>query len=143
MSVYRKFDQYPRSRSDVHADTTIQGPLRATSRKIVGIEDRKHLRKAAPATMPLPFAFKWVATLPPNVRPTALLRQYPRIANLIAAAWRDPKAFDTYMESLLTDKRGNRRGFSPEILNELVAVQRYYNIHKDDVSVWHTVGKRG
>ena len=87
---------------------------------------------------------KWVETIPPNVRPNALLRQYPRIANLIAAAWKDHKAFSSYMESLLTDKRGNRKGFPPEVLNELVALQRFYEMrNKDDNSVWSDVRRRG
>jgi hypothetical protein len=93
--------------------------------------------------MLLPPTWKWVESLPPNIRPSALLRQYPRIANLVAAAWGDRKSFDTYMDSLLTDKRGNRQGFPPEVLKDLAELRRFYDVAKDDTSVWHTVRKRG
>jgi hypothetical protein len=105
--------------------------------------DGKDLRRAAPASIVLPPTWKWVESLPPNIRPSALLRQYPRIANLIAAAWGDRKSFDTYMDSLLADKRGNRKGFPPEVLKDLAELRRFYDVAKDDTSVWHTVRKRG
>jgi len=91
----------------------------------VGVEEHKHLRKAAPANIALRRTLMWVASLPPTVRPTALVRRFAGIANLIAATWGDEKAFDTYMESLLTDKRGNRKGLPPHVVGELVALQRY------------------
>jgi hypothetical protein len=83
--------------------------------------------------------------LPPDVRPTALLRLHARIANLIAATWGDPKAFGTYMESLLRDTRGNRQGFPPEIVAELVALKQYYDKREEDdhIIIWQSAGKRG
>ena len=66
--------------------------------------------------------------LPPDVQPTALLRLYARIANLIVATWRDPKAFGAYMDSLLHDKRGNRRGYSSEVDAELVTLKRPHDV---------------
>ncbi|HKE40146.1 MAG TPA: hypothetical protein VKG21_09935 [Casimicrobiaceae bacterium] len=53
----------------------------------------------------------------------ALMRQFARVANLIAATWGDLEAFETYMESLLTDKRGNRKGFPPDVVAELSALE--------------------
>jgi hypothetical protein len=47
------------------------------------------------------------------------------------------------MESLLTDKRGNRKGFPPEVLTELMALQRYRDSLAEDDLAWDTVGKRG
>jgi hypothetical protein len=47
------------------------------------------------------------------------------------------------MDSLLTDKRGNRQGFPPEVLKDLAELRRFYDVAKDDTSVWHTVRKRG
>ena len=144
VSIYRKVDLYPRS--DVYANETLEEelvPPRTTSRMHVGLEEHKHLRKTAPANMPLPRTLTWVASLPPNVQPTALLRRYARIANLIAATWEDPKSFDAYIESLLTDTRGSRRGFPSDVLSELVALQRYYDILRKDDSPWSIVGKRG
>jgi hypothetical protein len=151
MSIYRKMEPFRRPQSDVHAEDTIQKwPVsqRTASANAGGVGgkagDGKHQRRGAPANVLIPPTLKWVETLPPNVRPTALLRQYPRIVNLIAAAWRDPQSFDTYMDSLLTDKRGNRKGFPSEILNELDALRRYHEArNKDDNSVWGDVRRRG
>jgi len=109
----------------------------------VGLEEQKHLRKVAPANVPLRRTLTWVAGLPPDVQPTALVGHFARIANLIAASWGDRKTFDAYMESLLTDKRGNRKGFPPEALTELMALQRYRDGLEDDDLGWDTVGKRG
>jgi hypothetical protein len=89
-------------------------------------EQHQHLRKAAPTGIPLKRTLKWMENLPAEVRPTELLRLYARVANLIAASWRDAKTFDTYMESLINDKRGNRRGFPPSIRAELMALKHYY-----------------
>ena len=83
--------------------------------------------------------------MPPDVRPTTLLRLHARIVNLIAATWRDPKAFGTYMESLLCDMRGNRLGFPPKIVAELVALKHYYDTRGLDENdfTWQGVRKRG
>src|SRR5580765_3129132 len=138
MSIYRKFEPYPLPRSDVHAEDTIEkwpAPKRAAPPSSEGPKDPKQQRRWAPANILVPPTVKWVESLPPNIRPNTLLRQYARIANLIAAAWKDPKAFDSYMESLLTDKRGNRKGFPKDVMEELIALQRYHAVrNKDDNS---------
>ena len=116
MSIYRD-DVY----RDVHTIRP-QIPRSDLQRFDVEQEGHRHLRKAGPANTPLPRTLAWFASLPSEVQPSALLRQYPRITNLIAATWGDSKAFDSYMESLLTDKRGNRRGFPRDVLRELGAL---------------------
>ena len=146
MSIYRKSEIYPPPRSDVHAEDTIQkwpAPKRAAPPGGAGSKDPTQLRRYAPANVLIPPTVKWVESLPANVRPNTLLRQYARIANLIAAAWKDRQAFDSYMQSLLTDKRGNRKGFPKAVMDELIALQRYHAMHnKDDNSVWSDVGRR-
>jgi hypothetical protein len=79
--------------------------------------------------------------LPPDVQPTALLRLYARIDNIIVATWRDPKAFGAYMDSLLHDKRGNRRGYSSEVDAELVALKRPHDVGRQ-VSINGCYGAR-
>ncbi len=74
----------------------------------------------------LPPAFKWLAGLPPDVRPMALARQYPRIANKLAECWKDPKRFGYYIGELMIDHRGTRKGFPLEIVVELGALRQYY-----------------
>jgi len=84
------------------------------------------LRRQMPMGEPLPITFRWMAKLPRRVRPFALLRQYPRIANMMAGMWPDPQAYHAYLHDLLTDRRGNRQGFPPEIVQELFALRVHY-----------------
>src|SRR5438046_638952 len=64
----------------------------------------KFVRKAAPSNTPFPSTFRWIASLPREVRPLALLKQFPRIANMLAQAWHDPAQFREYMFDLLIDR---------------------------------------
>jgi len=70
--------------------------------------------------------FKWLATLPPKVRPMATARRYPRIVNRIGDLWAHCEYTRLYLQSLLNDRRGGRRGFPGAIRQELEAVQQYY-----------------
>ena len=127
MSTDRAFDI--ETSNDLSADDTTAEKLvpRGTSRMDIGSEEYKHLRRAEPACKPLPRTLKWVASLPPNVQPTALLRHFPRIANVIAATWGHSISLRSYMDCLFSDRRGTRQGFPPEVLRELVALKHYHN----------------
>ena len=83
------------------------------------------LRKAQPSNEPLPCTFRWMATLPHNVEPLALLRRYPRIANAIALTWNEPHSLQTYFEELLVDHRGHRQGLPKAIRQELLALRAF------------------
>src|SRR6516165_8990328 len=96
---------------------------KATQRSLPG--EYGHLRKATPANTLFRSTLAWVESLPPELRPVALMRDFARIANLIAATWDDLEGFESYMASLLTDKRGNRKGFPPDVRAELVALGQY------------------
>ena len=108
-------------------------------------EAYKHLRKGQPANIPLPRTKAWFESLPPRTRPSALMRQFPRIANLIAAAWDDLVQFETYMDSLLTDKRAGRKGFPSDVIAELGALDVYRHTVRESASTiaWSDVGRRG
>lgn len=95
------------------------------------VEACKHLRKNQPANIALPRTKAWLESLPLKVRPSALMRQFPRIANLLAAAWGDVVLFEACIDSLLTDKRGGRKGFPGAVITELGALDIYR----------HTVGE--
>jgi hypothetical protein len=131
MSCYRKFAPSLANandvRSDVYALETMKTSLvrRLSSQIHAGVDEYQHLRKATPVNTLLPRTARWIESLPPRVRPVVLVRQFARIANLIAATWGNVEHFENYMESLLTDKRGNRRGFPPEVLAELSALEVY------------------
>ncbi len=68
----------------------------------------------------------WLASLPPNVRPLALATRFPRVANRIAQEWAEPSACRRDFEELVYDNRGNRKGFPPDVLDELLALRDYY-----------------
>ncbi|MHA7681643.1 hypothetical protein [Cupriavidus sp. PET2-C1] len=70
-------------------------------------------------------ALKWLAVLPPQVRPLELCRSYPRIGNQLAALWVDPAALSAYLADLLIDKRGGRQGFPDGIALELSQLQEH------------------
>lgn len=128
MSIFRllSVDLHSDTQEDAIEEETVAA-RNTVSRMSVDHEEYKHLRNAVPADKPLPRTLKWVATLPPNVQPTALLRQYARIANVIAATWWHPTSLRSYLDCLFSDNRGNRRGFPPEVLNELIALKRYHD----------------
>ena len=145
MSVYRRFDRLPSN--DIYAHSA-EGKTPAQTQPTsphgaLPKEDYKSLRKAAPASTPLPRTLEWIASLPPDVQPTALLRHYPRIANVIAAVWRDPKSLQSYMDCLFSDHRGNRQGLPPEVLHDLLALREYYeSLDAEHSLAWTVVHKR-
>jgi hypothetical protein len=149
MSTNRKFAPALRSvndiRSEVYAIETMKQSLvqRLSPQLRIERDEYKHLRKADPAHTPLRRTLEWVESLPPRVRPMALMRRFARVANLIAATWGHLEHFETYMESLLNDKRGNRKGFPPDVLAELVTLEVYRLAIEKRGSAWADVSKRG
>lgn len=87
--------------------------------------DRRRFRGPGQLTQPLPAAMRWADLLPSEVQPRALLRYFPRIANSLARSWADRFASATYLDDLVTDRRGNRQGFPPAIQHELLRLQDY------------------
>jgi hypothetical protein len=116
MSIYRKYDREPPS--DVHAK-----PLRRATEPAPAPAAQ---RRGEPAGEALAATLRWAAKLPPDVRPMNLLRQFPRIANFMAAAWSDPDALRPYLDTLFVDRRGDRQGFPPDIMAELFALRGYF-----------------
>lgn len=93
----------------------------------------KALRKPQPPEVLQRLAFSWLARLPEKVRPIELGRVYPRIANRLAAIWIDPSVTAKYLEDLLVDGRGGRRGFPTAIDQELRKL-RYHHTQVSDFS---------
>src|SRR6185369_9188947 len=85
--------------------------------------------------------FKWLATLPASARPMNTARQFPRIANRIGDLWGHCEYTRLYFQSLLIDHRKGRKGFPPEVRQELVALQRYYfeNFSNLPAILWNAV----
>ena len=82
-------------------------------------------RRAKPINQALPATLKWFESLPPEIQPTALLREFPRIANGIARVWNDAPALEAYLDSLLVDRRGGRRGFPGDVHHEVLSLREY------------------
>jgi hypothetical protein len=150
LSIYRKFDAMRLPSNDVYAHTgpsskQLESAVTPPQQPSQGEEqERKRQRKAAPANVPLPRTLSWAEDLPSSVKPTALLRQYARIANVFAATWNDPKALNSYMNCLLRDDRGNRKGLPPDILREVLALREYHaTVNAEHSSSWAVLRKRG
>jgi hypothetical protein len=134
MSIYRKFDREPSS--DVHARPvkreTAPGEAAPTPQ-----------RRRAPTDEALPQTLTWAAKLPRDVRPIELLRAFPRIANLLAANWTEPTLLRPYIDELFVDRRGNRKGFPPQVMEELFALRGYYEeMHPSTGKRWDLANKR-
>ena len=132
MSIYQSRPKRPIN--DFAGQPTTLGatpPLaRSFPRPPVSSEDCAQLRKAKPVNYMLPISVKWFESLPVTVRPRALVRQYPRIANLIALQWNNAVALRAYFDDLLTDHRGTRKGFPADVFHDLQALRKhYYSLH--------------
>jgi hypothetical protein len=78
-----------------------------------------------PLDQQLPATARWAAGLPSEIQPLALLQRFPRIANHLARVWHDDTELQAYLDDLLTDRRGGRRGFPPEIHHELLMLREH------------------
>ncbi|TMH08550.1 MAG: hypothetical protein E6H58_13270 [Betaproteobacteria bacterium] len=67
----------------------------------------------------------WIMGMPPELRPAVLADRYPRVVNMVAAAWTDVERCITTLDELIVDHRGGRKGFSVEVDSELRALRRY------------------
>lgn len=135
MSIYRKFTRD--SLSDIHAK-----PLPRDNP--AGDAATASQPQGTPGDEPPPMTVAWAVKLPRGVRPLALLRAFPRIANFLAANWSDEKAVRPYLDELFVDQRGNRQGFPPEVIAELFALRSYYeDRHPALGKTWENQFKRG
>lgn len=65
-------------------------------------------------------AVKFLSTLEGKDYPQALAESFPRIVNTIVELHKDRAKLKSYLDSLLSDTRGGRKGFS---LNVLMNIQ--------------------
>ena len=65
----------------------------------------------------------WLLALPPSLRPDRLSRDFPRIVNDLASAWRAPLECHAALDRLLNSARRGRQGFPAAVLVELVALR--------------------
>jgi hypothetical protein len=112
-------------------------PVYSTSRPAVSWEGR---RKPAAAESLRTATLQWLLKLPPHVQPRHLQVRYPRIANRLAADWDRVAACEPYLESLLTDKRGGRKGFPLNVAQEIASLRdHYFRLHHKNLTPWDHV----
>jgi hypothetical protein len=139
MSIYRSFKRSPRS--DVHhvaehvskpAESDTVAPAAPKPQK-----DWTRLRKAQPADTLFPSSVRWMESLPVDVRPKALAASYPRIVNMLARLSPGAAPFTEYLNELLVDRRGGRKGFRLDVLEELHTLREYYaTLNPAQIAVW-------
>ena len=131
MSIYRRFKSA--ARDDLHYFSTQRASHELASRPEIESLAR---RKANPCEEFLTTTARWYASLPLVVQPEVLRARFPRIANGLAAGWHDRDTTRRYLDDLLTDRRGGRRGFPADVLEELHRLKTFYealNPAPDDV----------
>lgn len=65
----------------------------------------------------------WAKALPPALRPVQLCSRYPRVANRLALCWPDLGLTMRLFDDLFVDRRGDRRGFPPDVKAELMLLR--------------------
>lgn len=73
--------------------------------------------------------FKWLATLPRELRPMESARRYPRIVNRLCDLWPHCEFTRLHFQSLLIDRRGDRRGLPAAVRQEIESLQDHYFRH--------------
>src|SRR5438552_15731244 len=67
-----------------------------------------------------------LAYIEESARPKELAAAFPRIVNHMAKLWKIPREMNRYLEELLTDTRGKRKGFPLNTLMALSTLNDYY-----------------
>lgn len=85
-------------------------------------------------------AVVWVMELPESVRPKQLALRYARLANKLCKLWGEPLKCERFLDDLMTDRRGGRKGFPLQVASELATLRDYYfKLHHHGKSAWEHV----
>jgi hypothetical protein len=123
MSIYRKLNPVPADNLH-YFERQRRGAIASAGQDA---SEWLQKRKAKPYEHLLVTTIAWRNALPLTLQPVALCERFPRIANGLASGWRDPEAMVRCFDDLLTDKRGGRRGFTGDVLEELYALKAHYD----------------
>lgn len=74
-------------------------------------------------------AWQWLDRLPVEVQPGGLVQQFPRNTNKLAELWTRPLYCEKYLNALVLDQRGSRKGFTPDLVKELAVLQTHFMNH--------------
>lgn len=72
-------------------------------------------------------AWKWLDGLPQELQPGGLVQRFPRITNKLAELWRRPGNCEKYLDALILDHRGSRKGFPPDVAREIALLKTHLN----------------
>ncbi len=121
------------------ARKALDGPAKSADKPATDV--RRHPETKNPVLLDATVA--WMAELPDAVRPGELAQRFPRLANSIAELWRRVARCEEYLDSLVVDQRGDRKGFPPVIAQELTALRTYYaELHPRQQSTWDLVERQ-
>jgi hypothetical protein len=82
-------------------------------------------------------------TLAWELRPLETAKAYPRIVNRIAELWKRPTHCEVYLQALMLDKRGRRKGFPPAVALEISTLASHYaKVYPYRHSIWDDVIKK-
>jgi len=87
---------------------------------------------------------RWLAALPEELGLVRLPAEYARIANELARRWAMPGDCLRYLDELVLDRRGSRRGFPLDVAIELSHLKSYYetDLHPTSQTVWDEITAR-
>ena len=71
--------------------------------------------------------FKKLFALAPERYPQKLESRFPRILNSILANWDSPHEQEAFLRDLVVDTRGNRQGFPPGVMEEILFISELYH----------------
>ncbi len=71
----------------------------------------------------------WLRRVPPRIHPRHLCRYHPHLANRLAQCWGDRNRVGQFMDDLLVDRRGGRKGLSARVKTELLCLERFHSQH--------------
>ena len=100
-------------------------PADASREKLDPVAPQARRSPPSPADMtPSSLVPRWMDSLPAEAQAHYLCARFPRIANRLALCWPDAALTVRLLDDFLADKRGTRRGFPSEALNELTTLRQ-------------------
>lgn len=114
------------------------GPVaHAAPRKAENWEEKRAADTAEPLSDD---THAWMADMPESVRPKQLALRYARLANRLCQAWKEPLKCEKFLDDLMMDRRGGRKGFPLQVANELATLRDYhFRLHHEGKSAWEHV----
>lgn len=102
-----------------------QPRARPTQRRPEASPSSRTGMKPLPPARPSPLGEWWMNELPAQVRPSRTAQRHPHVIDQLALAWDRPAQRRLVLRDLVLADRPDRRGFSFEVLDELVRLQAY------------------